>query len=285
MKYKTMKHKMIFVLLAIVTVAGGAFARTVMAAEVTTGETQAPATSDTQQAPAASNVQQAPAASDTQQILVTPDTQAIIIDTMLNSFFSRSAFIGNSIGVGLTNYFKAQGPGFLGEPTMLTRGSYSFRNDSAGNPKYMVSYKGESLMAKDAVAKSGAKYVFINMGTNDLFEGAEKSYERYVEYIDGIRSTCPGILFFIESTTPACKDSNVSNSKIDEFNSLMAQYCAVTPDAFYVDISTGMKDAEGYLQVGLSSDKSCHLNNKAYAIWVDELRSFAYSVILMNQGQ
>ena len=217
--------------------------------------------------------------------LITPDTNKIIIDTQLNSFFSQSAFIGNSIGVGLTHYFKSQGKGFLGDPTMFTVGSYSFRNDGAGNPKYMVSFNGEPLMAQDAVAQAGVKYVFINMGTNDLFEGAEKAYERYVDYIDGIRSKNPEVVFIVESTTPATKTSNVSNERIDKFNELMAEYCATASDVYYLDISTGMKDEEGYLQTSLSSDHSCHLNNKAYSIWVDELKSFAYNLILMENLQ
>lgn len=204
------------------------------------------------------------------------------VDLAVVDFFSNSAFIGNSIGVGLTNYVKRLDPNYIGTPTMLTVGCYSFRNDSAGNPKYMVSYNKTPLRAKDAVAASGAKYVFINMGTNDLFEGTEKAYTRYVNYIDEIRQTNPGVVFFIESTTPACKGSNVSNDKINRFNELMYQYCLTTYDTIYIDISTPMKDAEGYLQKELSSDKSVHLNNKAYEMWMDTVRNMAVNLILAS---
>ena len=206
--------------------------------------------------------------------------EALLIEAQINNFFSQSAFIGNSIGVGLKNYFKSKGPGFMGEPTMLTVGCYSFRNDSAGNSKYMISYNKKSMMAKDAVKATGAKYLFICMGTNDVSEGPEKAFERYVEYLNGIRVTNPGILMFVESCPPSCKGSNVSNEKIDQFNALMYQYSLTAPDVSYIDISTGMKDSEGYLAKELSSDKSCHLSNKAYEIWTNELRSFAYSMIL-----
>ena len=214
------------------------------------------------------------------------DPNALIIETQLNQFFSQAAFIGNSIGVGLKNYIKKQGPGYLGNPTLLTVGCYSFRNDSAGNPKYMVSLNGTSMKAEDAVALSGARYVFISMGTNDLFEGVDKTYDRYVAYINGIRLKSPGVLFFIESTTPATSTSNVSNAKIDELNERMAKYCEGAADSFYVDISTPMKNEQGFLDSSLSSDNSCHLNNKAYAIWMDTVRNYAYNIILMtNQAQ
>lgn len=206
--------------------------------------------------------------------------EALMVEAQINNFFSQSAFIGNSIGVGLKNYFKSKGPGFMGDPTMLTVGCYSFRNDSAGNSKYMISYNKKSMMAKDAVKATGAKYLFICMGTNDVSEGPEKAFERYVEYLNGIRLTNPGILMFVESCPPSCKGSNVSNEKIDQFNALVYQYSLTTPDVAYIDISTGMKDAEGYLAQELSSDKNCHLSNKAYEIWTNELRSFAYSMIL-----
>ena len=191
-------------------------------------------------------------------------------------FLSQSAFIGNSVGEGLTMYNNAKGKEPLGDATMLTRVSYSFYADRSRSTRFMPVYAGTPMQAKDAIKQCGVKYVFICMGTNDLVgsAGASSAYEQYLEYIAGILGENPGITIFIESCTPTRPGSNVNNEKVTEFNGMMKAYCDATPGFYYVDIATPLMDATGYLDASLSSDGSVHLTNKAYAIWADTVRSY-----------
>ena len=191
-------------------------------------------------------------------------------------FLSQSAFIGNSVGEGLTMYNNAKGKVPLGNATMLTRVSYSFYADANGMTKYLPRLNGVPMRAKDAIRQSGALYVFISMGTNDLVGSStpEKAYANYQQYLAGIMAENPFVTIFIESCTPTRPGSNVNNDKVTRFNAYMQSYCDSCPNMFYVDIATPLKDASGNLAANLSSDGSVHLTNKAYEIWANTVRAY-----------
>ena len=194
----------------------------------------------------------------------------------VDDFLSKSAFIGNSVGEGLTMYNNAKGKVPLGDATMLTRVSYSFYADERGAGRYLPKLGGVPMRAKDAIRQSGAEYVFICMGTNDLvgMSDAESAFNKYQQYIAGILAENPTVTIFIESCTPTRPGSNVNNDTVTMFNSNMESYCGLFPNLFYVDISTPLKDETGFLAAGYCSDGSCHLTNTAYGIWADTIRTY-----------
>ena len=204
-----------------------------------------------------------------------PEQVPVAIDPV-DAFLAQSAFIGNSVGEGLTMYNNAKKKVPLGNATMLTRVSYSFLNDAGHANKFIPVYNGVPMQAKDAVKACGAQYVFICMGTNDLVgaSSVDKAVARYREYIMGILAENPGILIFIESCTPTRPGSNVNNDKITQFNAAMQAYTASFPNMNYVDISTPLKDETGFLSAKLCSDGSVHLTNAAYAIWAQTIRNY-----------
>ena len=194
----------------------------------------------------------------------------------VDAFLAQSAFIGNSVGEGLTMYNNACKKVPLGEATMLTRVSYSFYADAGNMSKFLPRLDGTPMRAKYAIKESGAKYVFISMGTNDLVGSSapESAFGHYQEYIQGIMEENPSITVFIESCTPTRPGSNVKNEKVTAFNGYMMSYCDEFPDMYYVDIATPLMDDTGYLASNLTSDGSVHLTMKAYAIWADTIRSY-----------
>ena len=207
--------------------------------------------------------------------LAADEIPQVVIDPV-DVFLSLSAFVGNSVGEGLTIYNNAKGKVPLGNATMLTRVSYSFLNDAGHATKFLPVFNGQPMQAKNAIKLCGAQYVFICMGTNDLVGATkvESAVERYKQYITGILAENPTITIFIESCTPTRPGSNVSNDKITQFNAYMQVYCDMFPNMFYVDIATPLKDASGYLAAELTSDGSVHLTNKAYAIWAQTIRQY-----------
>ena len=206
---------------------------------------------------------------------MSPQSAPAVADPV-DVFLSQSAFIGNSVGEGLTMYNNAKGKAPLGNAVMLTRVSYSFYADSNAMTKYLPQLGGVPMRAKDAIKQSGASYVFISMGTNDLVgsSSVEKAFANYQAYLAGIMAENPLVTIFIESCTPTRPGSNVNNDKVTAFNNYSRAYCDSFPNMFYVDIATPLKDESGYLSASLSSDGSVHLTNKAYAIWASTVRNY-----------
>lgn len=193
-----------------------------------------------------------------------------------DEFFSQSGFIGSSIGVGQRMYFHSQGEGYLGNPVMMVKGCYSFYNDKSDSKEYKVTYNGVPYMAKDAIAKSGVKYAFINMGTNDLWMEPKDAYKEYVQYLEGIRKKNPKVILFIESTTPVReeKSGHLTNKNVDTLNRLMKGYCKKQKDIYYIDVTSCLRDADGRLADSYCSDGFVHLSMKAYEKWMEEVCRF-----------
>ncbi len=206
----------------------------------------------------------------------------------VNEYIGESAFIGSSIGIGQRMYFNRQGKGFLGNPTMLVVGCYSFYNDT--RPSGQITYTAPdgtevTDMAKNLIKLSGVKRVFVNMGTNDIYMGAKKTSEKYKEYLEGIREENPEVVIFVESMTYATKSTYenekkyFSDASIDEYNSIMEQYCAENKDMYYIDVTSQMKDAEGGLAAKYCSDGYVHISFEGYKVWTDKLVSYVENLI------
>ncbi len=222
------------------------------------------------------------------EVITDPATQLPVMQAVdpVDLFLSQSAFIGNSVGEGLTMYNNAMKKVPLGSATMLTRVSYSFYADANRMTKFLPVLNGQPMRAKDAIKLSGASYVFICMGTNDLVgkSAPETAFAKYQEYLALIMAENPGVLLFIESCTPTRPGSNVNNEKVTKFNAYMQSYCDMFPNMFYVDIATPLKDETGYLSKALTSDGSVHLTNKAYAIWANTIRTYITNFLIARSA-
>ena len=213
-----------------------------------------------------------------------PAKNGRLTDFKVNDFFSKAVFIGNSTSEGLTTYFNSKGKDYLGGPLVAAKVSYTFNSDKSKLDGYMLKYNGEQLQAKELVKKTGSKRAFIMMGTNDLM-GADASAvaEKYKKYIEGIVQENPGVVIYIQSTTPRRGTKNsesLSNDKINELNNLMMEYANSQNNVFYIDISTPLKDGEGNLSQSYSSDGYVHLNIQGYSVWVNRVVDYVRAVYL-----
>ncbi len=203
-----------------------------------------------------------------------------------NRYYKTAAFVGNSVGLGQNYYFDRQGKNFLGKPTMLVRGCYSFYNDKHARAKWMVRYNGKPMKAKNAIKAAGVDKVFINMGTNDFFYNGDRVFEDYREYIRGIRKVNPDVIIFIESTTgvTASHQGKCLNSKnIARLNELMEEYCKEHKDLYFIDVSSKMLNKKGHLKYEYASDNYCHLTDSAYKIWTEQMIKFTDKLMLREE--
>lgn len=216
--------------------------------------------------------------------LFDPAAGGQLTDISVNDFFSKSVFIGNSTSEGLTMYFNSKGKDFLGGPLVAAKVSYTFNSDNSKLDGYMLKYKDEQLQAKELVKKAGAKRALIMMGTNDLMGTKASSVaEKYKKYIEGICQENPGVVIYIQSTTPRRGTKNtdsLSNEKINELNSLMMEYANSQSNVFYIDISTPLMDEQGELKQSYSSDGYVHLNIEGYGVWVNRVVDYVRATLL-----
>lgn len=202
-------------------------------------------------------------------------------------YYSESAFVGNSISKGLKIYFNTSGKGVCGNPVMLVQDSYSFSNDKNQGSPYQLTYRGRSMRAKDAIAAAKVKRVFINMGTNDLCKPYPQTYQDYVHYLTEIRKRNPKVVIFIQGTTPMCSERDkqyLNNSAIHALNEKMRTYCKNHKDIYYVDISKGLRTADGGLQRKYSSDGYVHMAMAGYRIWANNLNSYVSKLMLKEKN-
>lgn len=190
-----------------------------------------------------------------------------VSDAQRDEYLSQSAFVGNSVSLGLTYYMDSQPDGFMGNPLMLTVGCYSFYNDESGAAQYRISYGGRTCTAREAIKASGVKAAFICMGTNDIGCGAQECYKNYVKYLKGIRSLSPELVIFIEAATPVCQpQGHVNNENMDGLNDLLKALCEKQKNMYYIDINTPLKSGAS-MNPAYSSDKYVHMNNQGYQVW------------------
>ena len=130
-----------------------------------------------------------------------------------------------------------------------------------------VEYNGTPAPARECIKKCGAKYVFLNVGVNDIFHSDkwEPVVDEYKRYIKGIRDLSPDTVIFIESLTPICEQGQIAlltNETLDKFNACMKEY------------AESQKNDRGALKDEYSRDNYIHLTDEAYRIWTETVIRF-----------
>lgn len=212
--------------------------------------------------------------------------KAVLSDAQLKEWFHDAGFLGNSISVGLNNYFNTGKEPILGNCPVMARGCYSFANELSSSYEYKVTYQGKAYKAAEAVRISGVNKVFINMGANDIGVGPETAAEQYKSYIENIKKTNPDVMIYIQAMTPVYNPKAVGRfgmDKVNRFNELMQEYCQTQPDLFYIDIASPMMTSDGTLRKDCCSDEFVHLTYTAYEIWSDTVKQQIRTMAVREQ--
>lgn len=196
-------------------------------------------------------------------------------------YFGESAFIGDSVMIGLRNYsMNQEGDSCLSGAQFLAAVGYSSYNalQPVTGKHIHPLYKGKKCQVWDAVSDMGAKRVFISLGTNDIIMlGSEGAIERCRQVVDKILESCPGVEINCISVTYAAEGKEkgkLNNQSIAEYNGLLLQMAAENGWG-YLDMATPLSDGRGNLANEICSDGFVHLKNPAYAVWEEELIRYA----------
>lgn len=198
----------------------------------------------------------------------------------MKNFFGNSAFIGDSVMLGMSNYATKKGGDFLGGPLFLVAGSFSaahaLQKVSSESPHPL--YKGERRLIEDSIKQSGVDKVFLFFGLNDIgLYGVEKTVENYQTIIKRIKDKSPSVNIIIISTTYMLTPKEgklLNNSNIAKLNNQMREFCSQNNYGF-IDIANHIGDETNGLKEKYCSDGYLHENELAYDVWVKQLCQYA----------
>ena len=142
------------------------------------------------------------------------------------SYFNDAVFVGDSVSLKLQYYVQGRrqsDPGYMGSAQFLCSGSLGSGNalwDVSGSSVH-PSYQGEKMKIEDAVAKMGAKKVYIMLGMNDVaVYGAEGSVSNMSKLLGNIKAASPGVSIYVQSATPriAGKTGSLNNDVLYDYD-------------------------------------------------------------------
>lgn len=196
------------------------------------------------------------------------------------SFFDKAVFIGDSVTLRLQYYCASTRA--LANTQFLCAGSLSASNAlwEVSSQSVHPTYQGVKMRLEDGVAQSGADYVYIMLGVNNISFGLDRSTGDMVTLINLILEKSPHVTIIIQSATPMTPTSNIygnslNNEAIDEFNAKMREICQEN-NWYFLDIAGEFKDETGALRRDYCSDPDemgIHFNTTAAQVWVDYLKT------------
>lgn len=183
-----------------------------------------------------------------------------------SSFFKRTAFLGNSITMGLDAYKIVTEADFYCHEGLTV---YGVLHDTL--PK-------QKLTVIEQLIKNRKKYdkIFLMFGTNEtgLYDKSE-FIEDYSKIIDTIKEKMPDVKIYIQSILPiTAKKSkenkyNLNNEQINIYNKQLKDL-AKEKDVPYLDVASVFKNKNGTLPESWTPD-GVHLNPDYYYLWADYL--------------
>lgn len=189
-------------------------------------------------------------------------------DTIPNSYFNRSAFIGDSRTEGFLLYNGLIHAGNYGIKAMTVDGFFNKEAIPTANG-------GKTTIAQDIAGKQFDSF-YLMFGMNELGWASEKVFiSKYGQVIDAIRQKHPDSEIIVQSILPvsaekSANDQVFNNPNINRYNQLLQQMCQ-EKSVTYLDISDRFKDEEGALFADASTD-GIHLNKKYCNLWLDYLK-------------
>ena len=209
----------------------------------------------------------------------TSDVPGSGITDSINTYFTNSIFIGDSLVVGYREYLARYKDSPVSPATFLAASSYTAAHALNEEDDLHPLFRGKKQPVWDNISETGAKRVFIMFGTNDLVvEDAARASEDVLALVDKIQEKTPGVEIHIISMTPVYGDVNkgaLNNPTIDVFNYYLLQG-AMDHGAGYLDINTPLKDENGNIREEYCSDNYVHETDKAYEeVWDTLLVQYA----------
>ena len=141
-----------------------------------------------------------------------------------SAYFDDAVFIGDSITTGIKLY------DVMSNTTVLASTGIGLENILS---KPAIKYGEETLTAMQALAKTGARKVYIMLGANSILGDHDTMVGLYGNLIDEVRRNAPDSIIYVQSVLPINEEifhvkynPNTDNSDIMDFNTKLAALAA-----------------------------------------------------------
>ena len=219
----------------------------------------------------------------------TSDPAARLPDETLMSYYDNSIFAGDSLIRMFRNYVKERQekePDYFSGIRFYSSYSIQLRtlglewvNDQLTN----LVFKGSDEVLCEIAKRLKPDKVFILAGLNDNFskekngEGIDRGMRYVNNIVKAMNKHAPDTRVYFFSLTPVTKkvdDARHIQALWDQYNVRLEETCREL-GATYIDIATALKDENGLLSKGITSEGEYHLNAEGNAIWAQVLLDFA----------
>ncbi len=210
-----------------------------------------------------------------------------------DAFFDEAVFVGDSILRSVGRYVaqrRREGESPLGEASFLAADGYTLYAGSLRTidpERINLTRNGVPVTVPDGIKATKARRAFVMLGLND---GAGSQLEKHLGFyermITRILEKNPGLELIILSVTPVVKTAQakrLSQLAIDRFNQGLEGLCGERGIA-YLDVSSALKDEEGYLNRDFSSDRRVHLNDLGIEALIKTLHDYAGARAALQEG-
>ncbi len=204
------------------------------------------------------------------------------------AFFENSVFVGDSLTVGLEKYCKSHDSIASDTTYFLARVSCSAKAAISNNAltkhaKIMPLYNGKVQYIEDSISQlPNVNKMFICYGMNDLTGSTPKEFVADLQIlIDRIVAKTPDLQVYVISIPCVMANVNtgyLNNKNIQVTNDLLQDVC-VENNWGFINISEYLMGQDHSLRPEFSSDNYVHENNKAYAVWNNVLKDYAFMEI------
>ena len=183
-------------------------------------------------------------------------------EEIADTYFADAVFIGDSRTEGFMIYENIDATFYTHKGLMV--------DTIFTSP--VITKNGEKITIMDALAKDSFNKVYIMLGINETgWQSSSLFIKKYGEIIDSIKKINPNAIIYVESILPVSEEVSLKHdyikmSKINEYNDLLKEM-AIEKGVYYLDISSVIKDENGYLPDDAATD-GIHLNKNYCYKWL-----------------
>lgn len=205
-----------------------------------------------------------------------------------NAFFANSVFVGDSLTVGFKEYCRthesiaSDSTYFLARVSCSAKAAISKKalTEHAG---IMPIYNGQAQYIEDSVSQMpNVTKMFICYGMNDLTGSTPSEFVANMQtLISRITAKTPGLQVYVISIPCVMSDVStgyLSNKSIQTANLLLQDACTQYGWGF-INIAEHLMGSNNAIKPEYSSDKYVHENSRAYKIWNNVLKDYAFMEI------
>lgn len=205
---------------------------------------------------------------------------------LLFLFIAQSAFGQHAFEKEINSYEKQDSISMPKKNQILFLGSSSFRlwktfdQDLKGLPVFNRGFGGSTL--EDAlyyfdrmVVKYQPSWIFLYEGDNDLAKGQSPEFieKEFVEFSDRVKKQMPNTkIVFVAARPSIARQEMVAKQK--DLNARIENWVKGKKNLFYLDMHSPFYLSDGSLMQDIFVSDKLHLNEKGYAIFASQIRTF-----------